>query len=385
MIAPYPAAAVLPPEYIRPVRRDEHPSSWVRALSMELGAQRDFEVRIFSLSRAVRRHHIAELGLLKIEFVPQRIPARFDWYQLQLLNALKLYPHLRRFSPDVVHAFGIETGNGVMLSWLPFRRSCFLQGIVEKLHPFVDKPEIMQQIRMRLEGRTVRRMDGLIAETPFAKQWAESRGAKHVVLIPHAVNREFLDAEPAPGGNHDLVAVGTLLYHKGFDTVLRAFSRLPVPDARLRIIGEGPARGELERLARELQIADRVEFPGTLRREEVVRVMQQSSLLCIGSRMDTSPNVVTEAHAVGLPVVGTDAGGIPDMIEDGVDGYVVPMDDDEAMAEKMGALLKEPAGARSMGESGRTKVARLNDGGHVAKRHIEYFRNLVAAGAGSGA
>ena len=95
--------------------------------------------------------------------------------------------------------------------------------------------------------------------------------------------------------------------------------------------------------------------------------------------MDTSPNVITEAHAVGIPVVGTRAGGIPDMIKEDEDGFVVPVDDVSAMAERMADLLRSRERRMAMGLAGREKVRVLNDPGRVTEEHVEYYREILDA------
>jgi glycosyltransferase involved in cell wall biosynthesis len=105
--------------------------------------------------------------------------------------------------------------------------------------------------------------------------------------------------------------------------------------------------------------------------------MEKSNMLVIGSRMDTSPNVITEAHAVGLPVIGTAAGGIPDMIDEGRDGFIVQTADCEAMALRMEYLLSDPQRCAEMGRAGREKVRELNDPVRVAEKHMEFYREII--------
>jgi glycosyltransferase involved in cell wall biosynthesis len=104
--------------------------------------------------------------------------------------------------------------------------------------------------------------------------------------------------------------------------------------------------------------------------------MNASTALAIGSRMDTSPNVVSEAHAIGLPVIGTRVGGIPEMIDEGTDGYVVDGDDAQAMGERMDRLLSDPETCRRMGEAGREKVRLLNSPAAVAQAHVDFFQTI---------
>jgi glycosyltransferase involved in cell wall biosynthesis len=95
--------------------------------------------------------------------------------------------------------------------------------------------------------------------------------------------------------------------------------------------------------------------------------------------MDTSPNVITEAHAIGLPVIGTAAGGIPDMIDEGRDGFIVPIDDSEAMALRIEYLLSDPQRCAEMGWVGREKVRAMNDPARVAAKHVDFYREIIDA------
>lgn len=380
MVGHYPAAEVVSPASLRSRHRPEHPASWLRALAEGMREQEAVVPVIFSLSRRVRRRVSASVGGIDIHFIPQILPARLDWHTLCLFNALQLRSALRRVNPDVVHAFGIETGDAVSVSWLPFRKTCFIQGIIEEYAPYVDRGPIEQKLRIALERRTIRKLDGAVAETEFAGRWAESRGGRNIARIPHALNVEFMRAQPSNVSAPVAICAGTLSRLKAYDTAIRAFARVRVPGARLLIIGDGPERATLERVARQAGLTDRVAFRGRLGRNEIIQEMQHARLLCVPSRMDTSPNILTEGHALGLPVIGCAVGGIQEMIDDGRDGYLVARDDVCAMGTRMHELLAKPDVARSMGMAGRRKVAEINDPARVASMHVAFFREVARAG-----
>jgi glycosyltransferase involved in cell wall biosynthesis len=142
------------------------------------------------------------------------------------------------------------------------------------------------------------------------------------------------------------------------------------------LVGSGPKEIALRELAGALGINDRVEFAGSLATDHVIARMNESSALAIGSRVDTSPNVVSEAHGIGLPVIGTRAGGIPEMIDEGRDGCLVAVDDDQAMGLCMNKLLSDPEACRRMGKAGQEKVRFLNSPERIAQAHVEFFRKI---------
>jgi glycosyltransferase involved in cell wall biosynthesis len=139
--------------------------------------------------------------------------------------------------------------------------------------------------------------------------------------------------------------VGRLVEKKGTKILIEAMAG--VADATLVIIGEGPLRATLEREARET--GDRVRFLGALRSDEVANWMRRASVLAAPSvtaadgDAEGLPNVVVEAAASGLPVVGTNHSGIPEAIEDGVSGFLVPEND----ASMLAARLRDVLGSES--------------------------------------
>jgi glycosyltransferase involved in cell wall biosynthesis len=131
--------------------------------------------------------------------------------------------------------------------------------------------------------------------------------------------------------------------HYGVDVVLRAFASIQqrFPDAALRVAGAGPCRAALQELAAELKLRN-VEFAGTVTRERMAELYNEADCFLNGSRIDNQPLSILEAFASGLPVVTTNAGGIPDVVTDGVTALMVEMDDPEALARSAISLIEQP-------------------------------------------
>lgn len=131
--------------------------------------------------------------------------------------------------------------------------------------------------------------------------------------------------------------------HYGVDVVLRAFAIIQkrFPEASLRVAGNGPRRDALHNLAARLELRN-VEFLGTVAHEQMPALYNEVDCFLNGSRIDNQPLSILEAFATGLPVVTTNAGGIPDMVTDGVTGVVVEMDDYESLAAGAVDLIWRP-------------------------------------------
>ncbi len=368
----------MPEDVIRPAyRRGNHPAPWMVALLPELARLSGFQMRVFLPQRSVIRRTVVARDGVEYEALPIPFTERWNPHSFYMLRSLAVHRALRSYRPDLIHAFGIETGNATVALRTGLPVSCFIQGIVEHYFPYIAfSGRLRRRFQRRIERSAVRRLRWLVAETEFARSWALGHNPQaHVALIPHAVRRAFLE-QSKPTGSKRVISVGGPDTRKAMDTVVRAFSMVGDPEASLCIVGGGSGLHALRQLASEPGLSGRTELPGVLDTEAVIRELTRSGIFVIASRMDTSPNVVSEAHAIGLPVIGTRAGGIPEMIEDEVDGFVVDVDDHVAMAEKIKLLLAEPELARRMGAAGREKVRVLNDPTRIAQAHVEFFTRI---------
>ena len=171
-----------------------------------------------------------------------------------------------------------------------------------------------------------------------------------------ARDRSALRAELGIDGPMILTVAG-LIRRKGIDTVIRAVARLrDAQDFTLVVCGRGSEQRELEALAGRLGIQDRVLFKGQVPREEIPNYFAACDVFVLASRIEAAGNVILEAMAAGRPVVVTDSGGPPEYVRDRHTGYVVPVDDHEALGEKLRHLLEDPGLQDRMGAAGRTLV-----------------------------
>jgi glycosyltransferase involved in cell wall biosynthesis len=143
--------------------------------------------------------------------------------------------------------------------------------------------------------------------------------------------------------------VATLRSWKGHRYLLQAMAFMKGSQAILAIVGDGPQREALEALARELGVAQRARFAGN--REDVVPWMQSFDIFCLPSYANEGvPQALMQAMACGLPVVTTAVGSIPEIVEDGVSGVIVPPENAAALGEALEALLGDAARRRALGE-----------------------------------
>jgi glycosyltransferase involved in cell wall biosynthesis len=380
MVAPYPAQMVLKPEQINPAYRNRsaHAAPWVRSLTTALAKRNDVEFHVFTHSRAVSRVQHGEENGVSFTVIPQYESARFGCWHLHLPARIQFRKYIKQYAPDLIHGFGTESAYGLVASEQGLPGVVFIQGIQSEYAPYYERmPYVQKKIRQSLEARVVKKITGLIAETAFAENWAKNMcSAVKVAVIPHAVNPEFFEANSDSSFN-ECLCIGTVDRRKAVDVAIRALSATRNKELRLSVIGTGPLLQEMKYLASQLRVEQRVDFLGHFNRAQIIGRMAKARMLVIAARMDTSPNILTEAHAAGLPVVGTRAGGIPDMIEDGKDGFLVNVDDFQAVAEKMDLLASDVDLCRKLGSTGRDKVKWLNDPDRIADLHVKFYHEIL--------
>ncbi|MGH6718889.1 MAG: glycosyltransferase, partial [Alphaproteobacteria bacterium] len=159
-----------------------------------------------------------------------------------------------------------------------------------------------------------------------------------------------------PKGAPVVVNVGALVNHKGQKFLVEAMAqvRRQIPDAQLVVFGEGDLREPLARQIRELGLDKHVLLAGF--RDDVLALTRSADLFVMSSITEGLGSAVLDAMALGLPVVGTQAGGIPEAVDDGLTGLLVPPGRADALAEAMMRLLRDPDGRRRMGEAGSARV-----------------------------
>jgi glycosyltransferase involved in cell wall biosynthesis len=137
-----------------------------------------------------------------------------------------------------------------------------------------------------------------------------------------------------------ILSLGRLAPDKDYATLLRAFARLPHPEARLVILGEGRERASLEAEARALGVEDRVSMPGFS--QDIAAELSRARCFALSSRRETFSLACVEALSHGLPVVVTDCGGPSEIVNDPALGTIVPVGDVEALARAIEDSLAQP-------------------------------------------
>lgn len=183
----------------------------------------------------------------------------------------------------------------------------------------------------------------------------------------------FFTPDPAPlTDSPTLLCIGRLNAQKGHVTLLEGFAALNRPDARLILAGDGELRDLVEERIRTLGLTGRVQITGWISSDEVMHHIIQSRVIVQPSYMEGLPVVLMESLAQGRPVISTFVAGIPELVQDGVNGWLVPAGDADRLAQAMAAALDTPsADLARMGADGMARTR--------ARHHIDTEAAKLAA------
>ena len=292
-----------------------------------------------------------------------------------MLSAVTREHQRARF--DVLHAFWVYEP-GVIAAWL--KRRLGARTIVSAAGgELVNLPEIAYgyggyRVVMGAMRWALRQADVVTAGS--MRYLHEVRGVanlddERLAFAPLGVDVDMF----APGSRHlemppTVITVGSLQPVKGQADLMRAFRFVAdrEANARLAIVGDGPLRAGLETLARELNLAGRVNFAGDVRHEQLPDVFRQATVFVQASLHEAQGMAALEAAACGLPLVGTPVGALADLAPDAA--VISPPGDPIRLAQAILSVLDDPARGRELGQAARARVEQMY-GLEVAVERLE--------------
>ena len=189
---------------------------------------------------------------------------------------------------------------------------------------------------------------------------------------------------PDASGLIRIATTGRLVEKKGIEYAIRAIAEVAkvYPNVEFNIIGDGELKQRFLQIIQELNIEDKVHLKGWRNQKEIISILNETHIFVAPSvtasdgNQDAPVNTLKEAMAMGLPVIGTLHGGIPELVEDSVSGFLVPERDETAIAQKLIYLIEHPEIWQQMGLSGRKKVETHYDTDKLNSELVELYQQI---------
>ncbi|MBX3027556.1 glycosyltransferase [bacterium] len=197
-----------------------------------------------------------------------------------------------------------------------------------------------------------------------------------LTVVYNAIDLDRFQPPPAPRPRQPprIVMVGRLVQQKNPRLFVAAAAALRArrPDVRFRLVGDGPLRGEVEAAARAAGLAEALEMTGE--RRDVPALLQDADLFWLTSDWEGLPNAVLEAMACGLPVVATDVGGTSELVDAGVEGYVIDAGDRDALVARSLEILADPVRHGHMRQAARARAIQFSRAAMARTTQAVYAR-----------
>ena len=317
---------------------------------------------------------------VEIEVLPFKGPLAY------VLNAPILRRIFRRSKADLLHVhYAGGYGTTVLLSGIKDYLISVWGGDVYDVPDRSSLHRLLVVLALKRAGR-ITSTSHVMAEQ--VKRLGVRRG---IDVVPFGVDTTNFTPLPGPPKSARLVVgtVKTLKSKYGIDTLIAGFAEalndpgFSALDPVLQIYGEGPEHGEYLELSARLGIQSRVEFAGHIRHEQVPAALQKFDIYVAVSRDDSESFgvAIIEASACALPVVVSDAGGLPEVVEDGVTGFVIPRNDPSRLSFMLRKLGADQGLRMALGAAGRARVADRYEWADCVEQMIAIYGEVAASRA----
>jgi len=298
-----------------------------------------------------------------------------------------LHKYLEQLEPDIVHGQGTEREFGIAAVTSRLPNVLTVHGILREVHK-VTKPRwhSPEHVGRWVERIALGKARHVIAISPYVQRVLSSSRPRHFYAIPNAVSLMFFGIEK-PKLGAKVVFSALIGPHKGFDDLLQAASRLQAEGVNppFRIVGKPSLRfagyfADGVALAKRTFSPDHMDFVGWLTQEAWAEELRGACCLVHPSYCETFSMVIAEAMASGTPPVAYAVGAIPNLIEDGVNGFLVPPGDIDLLAQRIRTLVLNPELARTFGERAREKALSFRPE-VVAEKTLRAYERVLQEGA----
>lgn len=263
---------------------------------------------------------------------------------------IKIFGAIRKIKPDIVHCQTIQMGLPCCLA----KKICKIPYVVwchgfDVYFPWKFK-KIISDIVLSNAG-------AIVALTAHMKSEVEKICRKEIIVLPNGVDLQKFGRPKKEHLGQNILFVGGLRKVKGIEYLIQAFEIISpkFPQAKLLLSGDGPEKENLRKLAENSGAKEKIVFLGHLPENELVERMACADVFVLPSLSEGFPLVVPEAMASGLPIVATNVRGLPEIIEDGKNGFLAEPGNAEQLAEKISLILSDKDLAQRISQNNKEK------------------------------
>ena len=344
-------------------------------LANHLSKREDIELHLITFGSEKKE---LKNGNLRIHVLKRWLP----WYFHLPFEVMILKREIFRIDPDIVHAHE---------SCMPYSTAAAL---VSKKYPTLLTMHMVITEWIRLEGKSstltrlitianekyvLSKIPNIIAVSPYVKDLIDDMTQSKIYVVSNGV--DFGDVENIwqyELDGHIIFYIGMLLKVKGVDILIKAIPMIKksIPDVYLLIAGTGEEKTNLKNIVKELNIEKNVKFLSWVSRKEKYSYYKSADVCILPSRFEGFGIALLEAMVCEKPIVASNVGGIPYIVEDGITGFLFEPDKVDDLANKMIILLKDEKLRKRMGDAGREKAKEFT-WERVAEKTMQVYQEVI--------
>lgn len=365
-------------------------------LTLKKSLENKYVIKVLTSNQNSSADHFSDYEFGGFSITP--VPMRMIYRIYNPFSVLKLKKVLKSFNPDIVHLHFIfgNTSASILscLKNVPTVMTAHCTTLIRpndiNYNPAICKHEsgeycknctglikyYFNRIKYYLYRKNLSNIDLFLANSNFIEKGLLSAGIYPARTLHLGI--KLLEYSTISKWNN-LLYVGRLDKQKGIDFLLRAMPLIirESPMVHLNIIGDGPEKEKLKKVAKELGIESNVFFVGWISNNGLEKYYKESTIVAVPSTLDEAFGLVgIEAMSVGRPVIASRVGGIPEWLEDGKTGFLVDPGKPEQIAEKVIQLLLDRKLLEQMGKNARKKAEQFSIERHVEKIE-EVYEELI--------
>ena len=286
---------------------------------------------------------------------------------------------LHGIQPDIVHGQGTERDCAISAVLSGFPNVLTIHGnmrLISKVNK--AKPFSFLWLHAQLEKVTLPRTDGIICITDYTRQ-AVAKLARRTWVLPNAVDPSFFNIHPSPDFPRTILCIGNISLRKNQNAFIRSLDSLASKTKfKLLFLGasvrENPYDSEFFSL---LSTRPWCAYEGLADREKLKSYLERATFVALPSLEDNCPMVVLEAMAAGVPVLASNVGGVPELIEDGVTGLFCNPDEPASFLRGVEKILNDADFAARLAVAAKKEALTRFHPAVIAKRHVEIYREVL--------
>ncbi len=314
------------------------------------------EVKLFTSSVTSEQYHKKIENISLTDYINRL-------FNISSYTSIKRF--VKKFSPDIIHVHGIfnELSPSILLAMkkYPIVMTIHNTQIVSPLPISISKDGVpckdevcdgcrncvgakgatYELLKRNIHKLFLKYVDLYITPSLYMKKVLHDKGFRNVKQLYNGIN--LLEPFALPNNKH-ILYVGRLTYEKGVQHIIQSIPLIKdrLPDVQLTILGDGKDALQFKQLVKDLEVERNVSFVGNVMHDTIVTYYKKTDVVCIPSVYpDNLPTVAIEAMSVGRPIVGSNIGGIPELIQNGKTGYLFTPGDKDDLANKMINLLTD--------------------------------------------